>query len=66
MTMEIIPPELAASVKALRFENPSDERLALDDVERSEAFPTTIKWLKALVRRKGERFDHENPSHLAP
>jgi len=63
-----IPDDLVDAVKHLTIENPSDKRLALAAVARPdyEITPATISWLAALVKRKGARYDDENPRHAGP
>jgi len=60
----MIPTSLTNAVSSLKFESPSDERLAKHAITHPEqATPATIAWLAALVSRKGARYDDNNPEH---
>jgi len=60
----MISPSLTASVSALKFESPSDEKLAKHAIAHPEqATSATVAWLAALVSREGVRYDDNNPEH---
>ena len=65
--MNTLPPDLVTDVTALKFENPSDERLAKEAIMYPEhATDATVAWLAALVNRNGARYDDNNPDHKGP
>lgn len=60
-----IPEGLITAIRKLKFENPSDEKYALEAIAlpKDAANEGTIKWLAALVARGGAKFDRHIEEH---
>lgn len=65
--IKIIPNDLVDAVKHLSFENPSDKVFATKMIANpTNSTNAMISWLAALVKRKGVRFNGDNPRHCGP